>query len=320
MKKLLILSYCFFLTFTLNAQVSKTMNIPSGGLKAGAAVTEPKAAPMVTDRDKTDAHLFESSPIVMDDLERAVHGNQQMIDGFLNRPSINQELLSLAGNDKMKARQLILELEQKIRMGAVPNPNSPMQPGLNNDSNSKNALQLEKVRQLNRLLDSNDQVRVKNENTSSEVNRLGMDYSKSEQRFELSRMETEQQIRNEMENYRYEILDRLIKEEYYRLINDQTVEVPDSNMGRTSRLAKYKTLREMLQEQMSRRNKPGIPNSGQPKMQTQERTVYDNLLPQLELKIREEEQRAEMINRHRMEMEMRIEQEHQKQLPVENKK
>jgi len=140
-----------------------------------------------------------------------------------------------------------------------------------------------------------------------------MDVLRSGRNFELNRVELEKQTMAEMETYRNEILNRLIMEEYSRLINDKTPNLPDNNRDGISKLAKYKTLRELLQEQISRRNKPILPNSGGSNASLNTPKEHDNLIKQLDLKIGEEEQRAEMDTRHRMEMEMRMEQERQKQ-------
>ena len=152
-----------------------------------------------------------------------------------------------------------------------------------------------------------------NQNTPTDLTSPNMDVLRSGRNFELNRVELEKQTMAEMETYRNEILNRLIMEEYSRLINDKTPNLPDNNRDGISKLAKYKTLRELLQEQISRRSKPILPNSGSSNASLNTPKEHDNLIKQLDLKIGEEEQRAEMDTRHRMEMEMRMEQERQKQ-------
>ena len=315
MKKLylVLLSFCF--TVLLSAQIPKTSAITPGGLTSKTDTTT-RTAPNLTNKGKSDTPDLKTLPQnteILRDLERAVHGNPQMLDGYLKRPSISQELMSLTGNDRIKARQLVMELEQNLRMAAAPNPNTPTHTLSPADTKGRNVVQLEKVRQLNRLMDTNNQVSVKNENAIPDANRPGMDYSRSEQNFELNRMESEKQTITEMEKYRNEILNRLIKEEYYRLINDKTPEAPETNLGSTPKLAKYKALREILHGQMSRKSKPGIPNKGTTNLPVQKQVEPDNLMQQLDSKIQEEEQRAEMFARHRMEMERRMGQENQNQ-------
>jgi hypothetical protein len=158
-----------------------------------------------------------------------------------------------------------------------------------------------------------------NEKTPMDMNRPGFDPLMAGQNFELNRVESEKQTRVEMENYRNEILLRLVKEEYYRLINDKTPATQDNIPNRNSKLAKYKTLKELLQEQAGKRANPPVTNPSQTNPPITNPMELDGMMQQLDAKIREEENRAEMLNRHRMEMQVRMEQEHQKQLPIENK-
>lgn len=95
--------------------------------------------------------------------------------------------------------------------------------------------------------------------------------------------------------------------------------MPHNNIGGTSKLAKYKTLRNLLQERKSRQANPNSANTGEANLSPNNFQKLNNIKQQLDLKIREEEQRAEMFARQRLEMEMRMGQEHAKQLPVEKK-
>lgn len=152
-----------------------------------------------------------------------------------------------------------------------------------------------------------------NKNIPPNLNRHGMDQFKPERNFEFERIESEKQTVAEMENYRSEILVRLINEEYYRLINNKTLDLTDNNRDRISRLAKYRTLRDLLYEQISKRNKPALPGTVSNNLHLNNPMELNNMVQQLDVKIREEEQRLEMLTRHRMEMERRIEQENQNQ-------
>jgi hypothetical protein len=158
-----------------------------------------------------------------------------------------------------------------------------------------------------------------NEKTPSNMNRQGIDPLMAERNFEATRIESEKQIRFEMENYRNEIMLRLINEEYYRLINDKTPVLQGNLPNRNTKLAKYKTLKELLQEQAGKRANPAAANPGQMNPPMTNPMELDGMMQQLDSKIREEEMHSEMLNRQRMEMQMRMEQEHQKQLPIENK-
>lgn len=308
MKKLylILLSFCF--TVLLNAQIPKTSANTTGGLTSKTDTTK-RTVSNLTNKGKINAQAIKTLPKskeVLKELENAVHGNQLMQAGFLNRPSTTQELMSLTGTDKISAGKLLMELENNLQSGAIAPSKSPSQPPSNIGNNAQTTGLLAKVQNLNRLMAMNNTDMDNTKNTPSELNRPGMDDLKSEQNFELNRMESEKQTMAEMENYRNEILDRLIKEEYYRLINDKTPAVTDNNMDRTSKLAKYKTLRNLLQEQISRQSKPISANSGQANLPPKNPQELNNIRQQLDLKIRDEEQRAEMFSRQRMEMEGRI--------------
>lgn len=159
----------------------------------------------------------------------------------------------------------------------------------------------------------NNQGMDNNKNIPSDLNRPGMHEFKPERNFEFDRIESEKQTIAEMENYRSEILVRLINEEYNGLINNKTPDLTDNNRNRISRLAKYRTLRDLLYEQISKRNKPVLQGTVNTNLHLNNPIELDNMVQQLEVKIREEEQRAEMLTRRRMETERRIEQEYQNQ-------
>lgn len=152
-----------------------------------------------------------------------------------------------------------------------------------------------------------------NKNIPPNLNRHGMDQFKPERNFEFERIESEKQTVAEMENYRSEILVRLIKEEYYGLINNKMSDQTDANRDRILKLAKYRTLKDLLSEQISKRNKPVLQGTVSNNLHLNNPMELNNMVQQLDVKIREEEQRFEMLTRHRIEMERRFEQENQNQ-------
>lgn len=151
-----------------------------------------------------------------------------------------------------------------------------------------------------------------NRNIPPDLNRPEMDQFRPERNFEFERIESEKQTVAEMENYQSEILVRLIKEEYYGLINNKISDQSDSNRDRILRLAKYRTLRDLLYEQISKRNKPALPGTAN-NTSLNNPMELNKMVQQLDVKIREEEQRLEILTRHRMEMERRFEQGNQNQ-------
>lgn len=201
--------------------------------------------------------------------------------------------------------------------GTISNLNNPSPPGSDINNTPMTTGLLENVRKLNMQLSIDMLDNVNYELNTPDMNEQGIDLMNAERNFDLYRIESERQNRVEMENYRNDIILRLINEEYYRLINDKTPAGQNTMPGTNSKLSKYKALKDLLQEQINRGINPVIPNTDKAALPGHNPMEMGNMAKQLDEKIREEEMRSEMFYRQQIETQMRMEQEHQK--PVQNK-
>jgi len=129
---------------------------------------------------------------------------------------------------------------------------------------------------------------------------------KTSQNYESFRPQLEKQMQIEKDKYRNDFFFRIISNEYIQLTNNKTPEANVSQQIGISKLAKYKLLKDILLEQQNLQRKSSSANtniSNQPQENLQR---YNQLLQQLDQKIREEEQHFEMINNQRKEKERNL--------------
>ena len=190
--------------------------------------------------------------------------------------------------------------------------NNPSGPGIIEAGNRETVDQLHPTPVNRNILDELQRV----ENTK--VAAPGMngditDPSMARKQFEQMRNESEKQVQAEMASYRNELMSRLIKEEYYGLINEPVQDIPNNSTGGISKLAKLKALKEMLQDHISKLPQPIAANTSSTNQPKNKAVDFSLMEQQLDSKIMEEENRFRMDTERRVEMESRRLQQNQNQ-------
>jgi hypothetical protein len=196
MKKNLLLLTFFYMALTLCAQNSKNERDNSSGQ---LPVINHGNKNVVTRTIETrDVKTNKQSQQVLFELENVVHGSQQLQSDYLNRPMTNRDLLSLTGDDNVKAQKLLQQLANNLRKASIEKadgPNAQTSTATVSQNNATGIL-LKKIQELNRQLLMNH---VVNNQANSPGERPGEGHFNTEQNFAQARMEREKQTQMEME-------------------------------------------------------------------------------------------------------------------------
>lgn len=298
--KIIFLTFVLGLSLSANSQVVKNT---AGGTKSDSE-NKPSVSFINTASNSEMVNQFHSTPLnpnILVELENTVHNTLYVQTDLLNRPSIVQELMSLPKNERIKAQELLGQLENILLITNIPTNDTLVQAQPRIGNNDLTIALIGKVRELNELLAQNNQ-RI--ENTRVAVPGMNGDItdpSLTRKKFEEMRNESEKQVQSEMAKYKNALMGRIIKEEYYGLINEPVQE--GSNIdGGILKLAKLKALREILQDHLSKLPQPVSANAVNAD-QIKNKPMDFSMMQQLDSKIIEEEQHFRMATERRLEME-----------------
>lgn len=207
---------------------------------------------------------------ILKELENTIHQPARQVLEFLKRPTTLEELKKLQGHDLKHAENILTEIERSF---TLQNTNGQNIQTPANENVSNNRLTEDELIVVARI----KQQLFKTAETKTLQNEIPPITSKTE---------LEMIWRDEMENYRNDILLRVISEELSRQNNINTSETKEINL----KVARYKTLKELLQEQIHRSGNIGSEKRKE-KENSSNRTISEEIMRQLDENIAKEIQR-----------------------------